>query len=68
MDSQLHIANARLNETHAEVRSLTSKQSLQQNRIQELEQLLEVTRAQQFSQTHMLTGPEASAQVRTLQV
>jgi predicted nucleic acid-binding Zn-ribbon protein len=70
LDSQLHIANARLNETHAEVRSLMSKQSLLQNRVQELEQLLEATRAQQFShsQSKMITGPEASAQVRTLQV
>jgi hypothetical protein len=69
LDSQLHIANARLNETHAEVRSLMSKQSLQQNRIQELEQLLEVTRAQHFSHSHarMITAPEASSQVRTLQ-
>jgi hypothetical protein len=45
-----------------------SKQSLQHNRIQELEQLLEVTRAQQFSQKHMITAPEASAQVRNMQV
>ena len=70
LDSQLHIANARLNETHAEVRSLMSKQSLLQNRVQELEQLLEVTRAQHFShsQSKMIGGPEASNQVRTLQV
>jgi hypothetical protein len=68
LDSQLHISNARLNETHAEVRSLMSKQSLLQNRIQELEQLLEVTRAQQFSQSSMITGPESNAHMRTLQV
>ena len=70
LDSQLHIANARLNETHAEVRSLMSKQSLLQNRVQELEQLLEAMRAQHFShsQSKMIGGPEASNQVRTLQV
>lgn len=68
LDSQLHIANARLNETHAEVRALMGKHSLQQNRTQELEQLLEAMRAQHFSSTHMLTGPEPSGHVRTLQV
>jgi hypothetical protein len=68
LDSQLHIANARLNETHAEVRSLMTKQSVQQNRIQELEHLLEATRAQHFSQSHLITAPEKKSQVHMLQV
>jgi predicted nucleic acid-binding Zn-ribbon protein len=68
LDSQLHIANARLNETHAEVRSLMTKQSVQQSRMQELEQLLEATRAQHFSQSHLITAPEKGSQVQMLQV
>jgi hypothetical protein len=68
LDSQLHIANARLNETHAEVRSLMTKQSAQQNRMQELEQLLEATRAQHFSQSHLITAPGKGCQVQMLQV
>ena len=67
LDSQLHIANARLQEAHTEARSLTSRGSVLQNRVEELEQLLEMTRAQQFSQSRAIAGPEASNHVRTLQ-
>lgn len=71
LDSQLHIANARLTETHAELRALLSKLQLQQGRTHELEQLLEGVRAREFSNSFALPSPGGSpggSQVQSIQV
>ena len=60
LDSQLHISNARLNEAHTEIRSLTGRQALLQNRIEELEKVIEQLRAQEFRSRALVAQEQGS--------
>lgn len=60
LDSQLHISNARLNEAHTEIRNLTGRQVLLQNRIEELEKVIEQLRAQEFRSRALVAQEQGS--------
>lgn len=60
LDSQLHISNARLNEAHTEIRNLTGRHVLLQNRIEELEKVIEKMRAQEFRSRALVAQEQGS--------
>jgi septal ring factor EnvC (AmiA/AmiB activator) len=60
LDSQLHISNARLNEAHAEIRTLTGRHVMLQNRIDELERVIEKMREQEFRSRALVAQEQGS--------
>lgn len=54
LDSQLHIAKTRLEESHSEIRKMTEHNSVLQNRIREFETLTETMREKEFSMSQLV--------------